>query len=75
MPDEVRWIRTYVVDEGDGTLGTVCIYQGVDEAAIKEHARRSKMPAENLLPVVDTVVIREDPKAEPQAEEQPEPVA
>ena len=34
MSDQVRWIRSYVLDEEDGTLGTVCIYQAVDEDAI-----------------------------------------
>jgi hypothetical protein len=27
MPDEVRWIRSYVLDEGGGSVGTVCIYE------------------------------------------------
>ena len=27
MPDRIRWIRSYVVKEADGQLGTVCIYQ------------------------------------------------
>ncbi|HKJ54273.1 MAG TPA: nickel-binding protein, partial [Gammaproteobacteria bacterium] len=41
MSDKVRWIRSYVVQEEDGRLGTVCIYQAVDAAAIKEHAQRA----------------------------------
>jgi len=28
MPDDIRWIRSYVMEEPDGGgLGTVCIYQ------------------------------------------------
>lgn len=65
MPDEVRWIRSYVVEEADGTLGTVCIYQAVGEEAIREHARRVGMPADEISPVMDTVIVREDPQ--PQA--------
>ncbi len=61
MPEKVRWIRSYVVQEADGRLGTVCIYQGTDEAAIREHARRARMSADEIVPVVDTVVVREDP--------------
>jgi hypothetical protein len=64
MPDRVRWIRSYVVREDDGRLGTVCIYQGTDLAAIREHARRAGMSADEIVPVEDTVVIREDPVAE-----------
>lgn len=61
MADKVRWIRSYVVTEDDGTLGTVCIYEAVDDAAIREHARRVGMPADDIRPVADTVVIRPDP--------------
>ena len=61
MPNHVRWIRSYVVREDDGRLGTVCIYQGTDEAAIREHARRAGMSADEVLPIGETVVVREDP--------------
>jgi hypothetical protein len=62
MPDRVRWIRSYVVQEEDGTLGTVCIYQAVDPAAITEHARRVEMPADEIVEVADTVIVRPDPE-------------
>lgn len=63
MPDQVRWIRTYIVSEPDGTLGTVCIYQAIGAEALVEHARRVGMPAEDIVEVVDTAVIRADPVA------------
>lgn len=61
MSDKVRWIRSYVVDEADGTLGTVCIYQAVSPEAIRDHARRVGMPADEITPVPRTVIVREDP--------------
>jgi hypothetical protein len=61
MPDRIRWIRTYVVQELDGTLGTVCVYQARDAEAIQEHARRVGMPADEITPVGNTVIIRNDP--------------
>ena len=61
MSDQVRWIRSYVLSEEDGTLGTVCIYQAVDEDAIMEHAQRADLPADEIVPVVDTVIVRDDP--------------
>jgi len=64
MPDLVRWIRSYVVREEDGSLGTVCVYQGVDEAAIRDHAERVGMPADEITPVDGTVVVRPDPSEE-----------
>jgi hypothetical protein len=62
MPDRVRWIRSYVVKEADGRLGTICIYEARDPDSIKEHASRVGMPADEILPVMDTVVVRADPE-------------
>jgi Nickel responsive protein SCO4226-like len=61
MPDRVRWIRSYVVKEPDGRLGSVCIYQARDPESIREHARRVGMPGDQIFPVATTVLIREDP--------------
>jgi thiamine biosynthesis protein ThiC len=61
MADQVRWIRSYVLKESDGTLGTVCIYQAVDEEALRTHAQRVEMPADEITEVADTVVVRADP--------------
>jgi hypothetical protein len=63
MPDKVRWIRSYVVQEEDGTLGTVCIYQATDPDAIRDHAGRVGMPADEITLVANTVIVRDDPVA------------
>ena len=43
MSDDIRWIRSYVMPEHVGGLGTVCIYQASSAEKIREHAvaRRS----------------------------------
>lgn len=61
MPDQVRWIRSYVLSEPDGRLGTCCIYEAVNEDALREHARCVGMPGEDIIPIGATVVIRPDP--------------
>ena len=61
MPDRVRWIRSYVVNEMDGRVGTFCIYLARDEDSIREHARRVGMPGDEIYPVATTVVVRDDP--------------
>jgi hypothetical protein len=61
MSDRVRWIRSYVVKEKDGRLGSFCIYQAKDPESIREHARRVGMPGDQIFPVVTTVIVREDP--------------
>jgi hypothetical protein len=63
MPSDIRWIRSYVVQEEDGSLGTVCIYQASSPEAIRDHAQRVGMPADDVYPVLDTVVVRPDPVA------------
>jgi Protein of unknown function (DUF4242) len=67
FPQDIRWIRSYVIAEEDGTLGSVCIYQAADAEAVRKHAHRVGMPADVILDVADTVVIRPDPVAEPAA--------
>lgn len=62
FPDDIRWIRSYVIGEPGGTLGTVCIYQASGDEAVRNHAERVGMPADEILEVVDTVVIRPDPE-------------
>jgi len=62
MANQVRWIRSYVVNEEDGSLGTVCIYQAVSPAAIREHAKRAGMPASEISLIAKTVIVREDPQ-------------
>jgi hypothetical protein len=61
MADDVRWIRTYVVQEADGKLGTVCIYEGSSAEKVREQAERTGMPADEVVPVMDTVVVNPDP--------------
>jgi hypothetical protein len=69
MPDDIRWIRSYVLDEGAGTVGTVCIYEASSPEAIRRHASLADLPADEIIPVADTVVVRPDPEpaAEPAA--------
>jgi len=62
MPDDVRWIRSYVLVEEDGTLGTVGIYQATEAQAIYRHAGIAGLPADEVLPVADTVIVRPDPQ-------------
>jgi hypothetical protein len=63
MSDRVKWIRSYVTDEGEGRVGTVCIYQATDDEAIREHARKADLPCDAIVEVADTVVVNPDPVA------------
>jgi thiamine biosynthesis protein ThiC len=61
MSDDIRWIRSYVLSEPDGRVGTVCIYQASSPEAIREHASRAGLAADEIIAVADTVVVRDDP--------------
>jgi Protein of unknown function (DUF4242) len=61
VPDDIRWIRSYVLAESSGRVGTVCIYQASSEDAIRRHAEAAGLPVDEIVPVADTVVVREDP--------------
>jgi hypothetical protein len=57
----VRWIRSYVVAEDGGDLGTVCIYEAESPETIRAHAEAVGMPADEITPVAETVFVRPDP--------------
>src|SRR5215470_1224556 len=61
MADEVRWIRSYVLNEDEGSVGTVCIYEAVSPEALRKHASLADLPADEIIPVADTVIVRDDP--------------
>ena len=64
FPNDIRWIRSYVINEAGGSLGTICIYQASGPEAIRRHAERVGMPADDIFEVADTVVVRADPVGE-----------
>jgi len=61
MSDDIRWIRSYVLEEGGGSVGTVCIYQATSPEAIRKHASAADLPVDEIIEVADTVVVRPDP--------------
>jgi len=63
MRDQVCWIRSYVLKEADGSLGTACIYQAAGPQAIRAHASRVGMPADEIVPVAARLVEHADPAA------------
>ena len=58
---DIRWCRCYVLGEGSGSGGTVCIYEASSPEAIRDHAARAGLPVTEIIPVADTVIVRPDP--------------
>lgn len=62
MEGRLRWIRSYFFQEQDGTLGTICVYEAENADDVREHASRAGLPADEILPVFETVINRPDPQ-------------
>jgi hypothetical protein len=62
MADDIRWIRSYVLDEPDGSVGTVCIYEATSPEAIREHASLADLPVDEIVQISGTVIVRPDPE-------------
>jgi len=63
MSDDIRWIRSYVLSEEDGSVGTLCIYEASSPEAVREHAGKADLPVDEVVPIADTVIVRPDPQA------------
>jgi Nickel responsive protein SCO4226-like len=61
MADDIRWIRSYVLEEG-GSVGTVCIYQATSPEAIRRHGKLADLPVDEIIAVADLVLVRPDPE-------------
>jgi Protein of unknown function (DUF4242) len=56
-PDEIRWLCSYVLAESDGAVGMVCIYQATSPEAIRTHARRARLPVDEIVALAETLVV------------------
>jgi hypothetical protein len=65
MSDDIRWIRSYVLEEGDGTVGTICIYEATSKEAVEKHAKVAELPVDEVITIADTVLVRPDPEKAP----------
>jgi hypothetical protein len=57
----VRWIRSYVLGEEGGEVGTFCVYEADSPDAIRAHADAADLPVDEVVKIADTVVVRPDP--------------
>ncbi len=62
MPDDVRWIRSYVLEETGGSVGTICVYQASSPEAIRRHAGLADLPVDEIIRIADTVIVAPDPE-------------
>jgi hypothetical protein len=60
-PDDIRWIRSYVVDEPYSCIGMVCVYRATSPEAVRAHAKRARLPVDEIVSVSETLVLEADP--------------
>jgi hypothetical protein len=58
---ELRWIRSYVVREDDGTYSAYCIYEATGPEVLERHGEALRLPTDAIKPVVLTTVNAPDP--------------
>jgi hypothetical protein len=61
MAGEAAWIRSYVLEESDGSVGSICVFQAPSPEAIRRQAAAADIPVDEILSVVDIRIVRPDP--------------
>ena len=56
----LEWRLSYVLAEFDGSLGTVCVFDGPSPEAVRVHAYRAGLPVDEIVAVADIVVVGDD---------------
>ena len=62
MRDDIRWIRSYVVAEEDGTISGYSVYEASGPEALRRHGEATMLPTDAIKPVVATIVVAPDPE-------------
>lgn len=60
--DGIRWIRSYIVAEEDGTFSGYCVYEASDPDVLVRHADALMLPTDAVKPVVATIIAGPDPE-------------
>jgi hypothetical protein len=61
MGDELRFIRSYVVHEDDGTFSAFCVYEASGPEVLQRYSEAMRLPTDAIKPVATTVVNAPDP--------------
>jgi hypothetical protein len=62
MREDIRWIRSYIVREDDGTFSGYCVYEASSPETLLRHAEALKLPTDAIKPVAATLVAAPDPE-------------
>jgi len=62
LSEHVRWIRSYVVREDDGTFSGYCVYEASSPEVLRRHADALGLPTDAIKSVAKTLVAAPDPE-------------
>ena len=62
LSDDIRWVRSYIVQEADGTFSAYCVYEASSPEVLRDHADALGLPTDAIKPVVSTIVASADPE-------------
>jgi Nickel responsive protein SCO4226-like len=58
MVDDIASIRSYVLEERDRTIGSVCIFRASSPEAVRRHAAAAELPVDEIVRVAVAVPLR-----------------
>lgn len=61
MVDDIASIRSYVLEERDRTVGSVCILRASSPEAVRRHAAAAGLPIDEIVRVADAAMALADP--------------
>ncbi len=62
LRDDIRWIRSYIVGEEDGTFSAYCVYEATGPEVLRRHAESLMLPTDAIKRVAATIVVAPDPE-------------
>lgn len=63
LREDIRWIRSYVVSEDDGTFSAYCIYEATGPEVLRRHADALGLPTDAIRAVATTIIAAPDPES------------
>lgn len=58
----IRKIRSYVLHEPSGRIGTICLYEAASPEGLVDHAKAADLPCDEVVRVVAIDVKNPDPE-------------
>ena len=58
---KIRWVRSYIVSEDDGTFSAFCVYEASGPEVLQRYSEAMRLPTDAIKSVATTIVNAPDP--------------